>query len=319
MSGTSGSPARPGWHAGLVSFFTTWRFPALALGLILAYETIVLAMVLMPPVDNGIGRFAEEFRIWCFGYDPATGKSQPMYLFLMLTEPLVLGLLLGGVYFKQLREVARSPRRLLPYGGAALAFGGLTLLALVGVSGRTPTDGELPFPGERIRTTHTPPAFTLIDQEGAPLGLDELRGQVVILTSVYASCNFTCPMILYQAKEAVGSLSEEERRALTVVAITMDPERDTPDVLKELAEGQGVSAPDFRLLTGPSDEVNALLDHLGFARRVDEETGEIDHQNLFLVIDRAGRIAYRFTLGERQSRWLQTALKQLIAEEITTS
>ncbi len=41
----------------------------------------------------------------------------------------------------------------------------------------------------------------------------------------------------------------------------------------------------------------------------------IDHANLFLLVDRAGRIAYRLTLGERQQRWLTSALEFLLREE----
>jgi protein SCO1 len=53
---------------------------------------------------------------------------------------------------------------------------------------------------------------------------------------------------------------------------------------------------------------------MGIERVRNAETGLIDHANLFLVIDRQGRVAYRFTLGDRQEQWLVSALRLLLAE-----
>lgn len=298
----------------IVQVFTGWQFAAFALSAIIAYELFVVVMLLSPTGDDGFGKFAEEFKTWCFGYDPATGSSQPMYLFLMVSEPLVLGCILAGVYWKQLRAALETPRIMIPQVASASALVVVGVIALVGMGSEAKADSELPFPGDRIRTSHETPALDLVDHQGKKVSLDELRGRVVVLTGVYASCTFTCPMILGQAKAAIDALGEDERREVTVVAVTMDPNKDTPEILAGMAKAQGVSAPIFRLSTGAPELVEKLLDRMGIERRRDPETGVIDHANLFLVIDRQGRIAYRLTLGERQQRWLIAALKQLIAE-----
>lgn len=307
---------RSGWHQWIFDTFAGWRFPVFALSLIVAYELFVVTMLFLPISDDAVGRFAEEFKTWCFGYDPATGRSQPMYLVLMLTEPLVLGLVFTAVYSKQLKGILATPRRVLPYFGTALAV----IVASIGVllsssDGAAAPNGALPFPAERIRTSYVPPAFDLLDHEGRPVSLQALSGQVVVLTGVYASCGFTCPMILKQAKRAIAALTPEERASVTMLGVTLDPAHDTPEVLAKMAAGQGVAAPTFRLATGAPSVVEPLLDRLGIERRRDPETGVIDHSNLFLVVDRQGRIAYRLTLGERQEQWLITALQQLIAEK----
>src|SRR5690606_7319407 len=117
-----------------------------------------------------------------------------------------------------------------------------------------------------------------------------------------------------QAKAAVAALTDAERADLTVVGITLDPARDTPAVLAAMADGQGVAAPLYRLATGEPAVVEALLDRLDVSRRRDPETGVIDHANLFLLVDRQGRIAYRFTIGDRQQSWLTSALRLLLRE-----
>ena len=94
----------------------------------------------------------------------------------------------------------------------------------------------------------------------------------------------------------------------------MDPKRDRPEVLAELAEAQGLAAPTWQLLTGEPDTVETVLDHMGLMRALDPETGLIDHANLFLVIDREGRVAYTFALGDLQEKWLIEALHLLVAE-----
>jgi protein SCO1/2 len=143
--------------------------------------------------------------------------------------------------------------------------------------------------------------------------LAALRGQVVILTAVYASCPHTCPQILTQAKRAIASLSDEERESLRIVAVTLDPAKDTPEALADLATRHGLDAPLYNLVTGEPAEVEAVLDSMGIARERDPQTGIIDHANLVLLLDRDGRIAYRLTLG-RQERWLVSALRVLVKE-----
>lgn len=299
----------------IVGFFSGWQFAAFALSLIASYELLVLLMLFVPVTDDSFGRFAEDFKTWCFGWDPATGESQPMYLVLMLSEPLVLGLVLAGVFWKPLREALRAPRRMIPHAAVALVLTLASVPLLMSFSSTQPRDAELPFPADRLRTAHQPPAFDLVDHEGGRISLEELRGRVVVLTGVYASCGFTCPMILGQARRAVEALSPAQREAVTVVAVSLDPARDTPEVLAGMAAAQGVSAPSFRLATGDPPTVERLLDRMGIERRRDPATGVIDHSNLFLILDRKGKVAYRFSLGERQERWLQTALGLLVDEE----
>jgi protein SCO1/2 len=125
-------------------------------------------------------------------------------------------------------------------------------------------------------------------------------------------------MILEQLKGAVGSLTDEEQADLTVMAVTMDPEFDTPEILTRLARGQQVSTPLYNFLTGDPEKVNRILDRMGIERKRNPETNVIDHVNLFIVIDRKGTVAFRFTLGDTQERWLADALRLVIRESDST-
>ncbi|MBZ0136806.1 MAG: SCO family protein [Planctomycetes bacterium] len=120
-------------------------------------------------------------------------------------------------------------------------------------------------------------------------------------------------MIFAQAKRAVARLNEEEQADVYFVAVTLDPENDSVEGLAKLAQGQGLAAPAFNLVTGDSLEVNKTLNRMGIERYRDE-LGVIQHTNMFMVIDRAGTVAYRFSLGDLQEDWLVEALKLVCAE-----
>jgi protein SCO1/2 len=227
-------------------------------------------------------------------------------------EPLVLGGIIVFIWWHSLGEVVRRPRAALPAAAAGLALvaASAVVLAVVGRADAAPQE----FPGERIRTAVPAPGFELVDQEGQTLAASSLRGRVVLMTGVYASCGNTCPMILAQARRVVGALTAKERAEVTVVAVTLDPTRDDRRALAALAAAQQVSAPAWRLVGGEPARVEATLDAMGITRKRNPETGLIDHANLFLVVDRAGRVAYRFTLGELQERWTVEALRSLVAE-----
>jgi protein SCO1 len=122
-------------------------------------------------------------------------------------------------------------------------------------------------------------------------------------------------MIMAQAKRAVAQLTEAEQSEVTFMGVTLDPENDSRETMTAMARGQGVSAPQFHLLTGTPDAVNPVLDHMGVMRRWNEELKTIDHTNIFIVLDRDGMVAYRFSLGERQEEWLVEALRLVLAEK----
>jgi protein SCO1/2 len=288
-------------------------FPTFALCLLAFYEVLLLALLLMPPGPSGLGAFAEEFRIWCFGYDPATGGTQWAYVIAMATPQLFVAGFIAIFWWQPLREVFLRPRLLAGYAGAAAA---VVLLAGAGLAGAwsTPAGGELPFPAEALRTTRPAPQFALTNQRGDRVELATLRGKVVMLTATYASCGHTCPLLVAQSKRAVGELTDTEREDLRVVAVTLDPENDSIEVLERLGRMQELPAPLYNLVTGEVAEVERVLDDMEVARERNPETGVIDHANLILLIDREGRVAYRLGLGPRQERWLVSALRVLLEE-----
>jgi protein SCO1/2 len=300
--------------SGAERFFDGGSFPAFALGVLAFWELLLVAMLLGPGGNSGMGAFADEFRIWCFGYDPATGRLNPGYMLAMMGPPIVIAPILALVWWQPLRALAARRRAwLLPCVASALA---VTAAATAFTAlGREPEGAELPFPAESLRTELHSPVLRLVNQHGETVDLAELRGKVVMLTAVYSSCPMSCPLIFAQANAAIAAVPSDVRDDLRVIAVSMDPAHDTPEVLAELARSHQVETPLYALVTGEPAQVERVLDDLGIARTRDPLTGVIDHANLFLLVDRGGRIAYRLTLGERQQRWLTSALELLLREK----
>lgn len=296
------------------TFLSEGGFPVFALALLFCWEIFLLTVLLLPARPEGFSAFAADFRVWCLGYDPATGHIEWAYVMAMMLPPLLVGAFIALFWWDPLREARRRPRFVAFHASvaASLVLAASASFALAG--GRAPT-GELPFPAEALRTAYQPPEIVLTNQLGEPVDLASMRGKVVVLTAVYASCGHTCPLLLTQAKAAVAELAPEQRSDLRLLAVTLDPEHDSPDVLGRLAQGFGLEAPLYQLLTGPPHEVEDVLDRMQVARTRDPDTGVIDHANLFLLIDREGRLAYRLGLGERQQRWLTSALRVLLDEQ----
>lgn len=294
-------------------FLSGGGLPAFGLLLLLFYEIGLVALLATPTAPTGLGAFADEFRIWCFGYSAAAGQVEWAYVMGMTGPPLLIGALFALFFWEPLRELLARPAAL---AGHALAAGAVVAVAAGGFAliGGASEPRQLAFPADSLRTSHRPPEIVLQAQSGETVDLAALRGKVVIVTGVYASCPHACPLILAQAKRAIAKLEPAEREDLRLIAVTLDPEHDTPQVLADLAQRHDLDAPLYNLVTGAPEEVERTLDQLGVARERDPSTGVIDHANLFVLVDREGRVAYRLTLGERQERWLVSALRVLLGE-----
>ena len=276
------------------------------------YEAVIAALVLAPAEWGWLGEFAREFKVRCFNYDPRTGGMAWSAVFLMVLEPLFI----VGVAWLLWRRALAAGRWMQAWRSALAGFGvAAVAVGSVFVFGAGVAADELPpFPGERIRTRLAAPAFQLVDQNGAACSLADLRGRVVVLTGIYGTCATSCPQILIETRKLLDSLPAAARARISVVALSLNPEYDTAELMRAVAAGYGFTHPEFRYMNGPPAVMHPLLERLQFARVKNPVTGVIEHANLFQVIDPAGLIAYRFNLNPRHQAWLRAALLALAAE-----
>ncbi|MBE7411483.1 MAG: SCO family protein [Leptospiraceae bacterium] len=298
-------------------WIASWKFPSFALFL-LFFTTLLFSVVLFIPDTNDItGSFAKDFKIWCFGYNPETGEMKTIYVVMLVLDPLFLMLIIGTIWKNQLKEViTKEPKKIIPYAIFSflimLSFGyGFTVLAETSFQ---PVNNE--FPAKGLRTSIPAHDFQFIDHRNHKVQLSDFKNQVLIITSFYTACGKSCPTILFQAKRVLNSLTEKEKSQVKLVAITLDPQKETKETMTKTAKGHGLDMPGVYFLNGDPILVEKVLDKYSFERRKNSENGDIDHNNLFVVIDKKGKIAYRFSLGELQEKWLKEAVRLLANEKI---
>src|SRR5262245_2817471 len=94
------------------------------------------------------------------------------------------------------------------------------------------------------------PDFTLIDQDENPVQLSSLRGKVVLLDFIYASCPGPCPLLSRKFSQLQKTLGERVGKEVMLLSITVDPQHDTPAVLKEYARRYQADTAGWKFLTG---------------------------------------------------------------------
>ena len=141
------------------------------------------------------------------------------------------------------------------------------------------------------------PEFTLTSQDGAQVALADLRGKVVAVTFIYTFCVDTCPVLTPMMSFIQDQLGADFGAKIAFVSITVDPERDTPEVLKEYAQAFGANLAGWSFLTGPSDTIRDVTRRYGvFAAK--SANGEVDHTTLTSIIDPRGILRVQY-LGVR--------------------
>jgi protein SCO1/2 len=141
------------------------------------------------------------------------------------------------------------------------------------------------------------PEFTLTSQDNAQVALADLRGKVVAVTFIYTFCVDTCPVLTPMMSFIQDQLGADFGAKIAFVSITVDPERDTPKVLKEYAQAFGANLAGWSFLTGPSDAIRDVTRRYGvFASK--SRDGNVDHTFLTSIVDRRGILRVQY-LGAR--------------------
>jgi protein SCO1 len=300
-------------------FFMGAGLPVFLTAALVAYEAFLLLTVFGPTEGGWLGDFVRDFQYWCYQGDPRTGGVSWSAVSIMFLEPVGI-VAVAALLWREVCAELRHLRVWRRHVRAALTGFGVVGACVAGLIFYARLDGARaavlpPFPGESIRVHLTVPDVSLVDQKGTAFRLADLRGSVVLVTGVYASCATACPEIFKEVQAVLRELSPAERADLRVVALSLNPEYETAEIMDGMAQGQGFTYPGFRYVNGQRPaEMHDLLTRLQFSVTRDPQTGILNHANLFLLLDRRGEIAYRFTLDPRHRAWLREGLRALLHE-----
>jgi protein SCO1/2 len=131
------------------------------------------------------------------------------------------------------------------------------------------------------------------DQDNKSFSLKEFEGKKVILTMFFATCTYACPILVNDMKQIEKALNKKDNiSSYRFVLISIDPERDTPEKLKELAVKKDLDLKRWKLLTGDPDDIMELAAVIGFKYKKDKD-GNFSHSNLITFLNEGGEIIHQ--------------------------
>ena len=150
----------------------------------------------------------------------------------------------------------------------------------------------------RLPTLGPAPDFALISQDGKEVALEDLRGKVIAVTFIYTWCPDVCPMLTDKMARVQDELGEDFGSRVAFVSITVDPERDSPEALKEYANAFDANLDGWSFLTGDPDAVREVARSYGVIVLPAAADEQIDHNTLTTLIDRRGIMRVQY-IGSR--------------------
>jgi protein SCO1 len=138
------------------------------------------------------------------------------------------------------------------------------------------------------------PGFTLTTQEKTELSLADMRGKSVVVTFIFTSCRSACPRLTSKLVGIQRRLSKNVKPNVRFVAISVAPEVDTPDVLKDYAKAHGADLNSWTFLTGTSSAIEDVARRYAVFQKK-RARDDVEHTFLTSLIDAKGvlRVQYQ--------------------------
>jgi protein SCO1 len=146
---------------------------------------------------------------------------------------------------------------------------------------------------QRLSKIGPAPEFTLTNQDGARLSLKDLHGKVLAITFIFASCTDTCPLLTAKMAGLQSRLGSDFGSKVFFVSITVDPERDTTEVLKRYAEAYKANLAGWAFLTGTNADIQEVAKRYGIYYKKTPR-GDVDHTFLTSLADHNGTLRVQY-------------------------
>jgi protein SCO1/2 len=166
----------------------------------------------------------------------------------------------------------------------------------------------------RLAVIEKAPDFTLTTQAGDKLSLSDLKGKVLLVSFIFTTCNGTCPATTHrmcQIQEELKSLGLFKDSRVRLISITLDPARDTPEVLQGYMRLYDADPKNWTFLTGPPQKVTKTITAWGMWARP-TANGQLDHPSRIFLVDRQGRIREIYNLSFLKPKWVAEDVELLI-------
>jgi len=192
---------------------------------------------------------------------------------------------------------------------AFLAAAGLIGLAYVSLKSTRPP--ALPSNLEKISKVH---GFQLTDQNGKSITLDDIKGTIWAANFIFTRCKGPCPITTLRMQELHTKL-KKARGNVALVTFTVDPEYDTPEILKTFGEQQGAEPTSWKFLTGTPDDIQKIVVAGLLQPLAKEPDGTPAHSTRIVLVDREGWLrGYQDGLDPEAVQKLMVDIGELLRE-----
>lgn len=126
------------------------------------------------------------------------------------------------------------------------------------------------------------------DQSDRPFDINTLTGQKQVVAFIYTSCQDVCPIMMKTMKELQNKLPADVKSKTGFLVISLDPKRDTPQVLANFGEHYHVDDK-WHFLSGSDADIRLLANTMNIRYQF-AESGMINHSNVITVLDETGKM-----------------------------
>ena len=171
-------------------------------------------------------------------------------------------------------------------------------------------------PASRLAVIQDAPDFALTTQDGGTLKRSDLKGKVCLVSFVFTTCNGTCPATTHRMGQVQAALKQrglDKGDRVRLLSITLDPARDTPEVLRKYMDLYDAEPASWTFLTGDKDRVNKVVAAWGMWARP-AANGQLDHPSRVFLIDKKGRIREIYNLSFFKAAWVLDDVELLLKE-----
>jgi protein SCO1/2 len=183
------------------------------------------------------------------------------------------------------------------------------------VTGHDPTfearTAKAPRASARLRNGDAVPPMNLIDQDGKEMTSADWRGHATVVTFIFTRCPMPefCPLISAKFKRLQDETAADARlkESVRLVSITLDPEHDTPAVLRDYALAKGADLARWRFGTGTPEQVAAFT--RAFAVHTEQNGPLLDHTLATALVGSDGRVVEVWRGNQWEPREVLDALR----------
>jgi protein SCO1/2 len=169
-------------------------------------------------------------------------------------------------------------------------------------------------PEVRLPQMFEVPDFSLTDQNGATLKRDDLKGRVWVAAFIFTNCPGICPMMTSKMAALEQAVTDPQ---VHLVSMSLDPERDTPAVLKQYAAKMKADEKRWHFLTGDKAKIYEIAKEMKVAAVAATDTTPIVHSENLILVDQTGHIrGYYKSTQEEDMKRLATDASDLSAGKV---